>query len=369
MPGARGPAGLAGRRGRGRFVRKGGTRVEHISAFLERHPDLKFVFTGGKGGVGKTICAAVLAYHFAEQGKRTLLASLNPVHSLTSVFGQDLSGGQVRPVQGVPNLHAVEVDASDVVARYRENIAQRVREFLKYADIPVDAKPFIDIAVTNPAFEESAMFDKMVDIMLREGQEYDILVFDTAAVANAVRLIGLSKIYGLWLQRMIESRKEALSLRVQLSFRKDKVMEEVKKDPMLADLIAMDERFKAVKKLLVDPRLTAFFFVTLPLALPISVVTRFIKMVRAYDIPVGGVLVNGVIRGEEVERASEDEYLRNKYEEQAGYLEQIQRELGDLVRAYLPLYKSEVHGLEALKQAVDDLFDPDQHWALAQVTG
>ncbi|MFO7172546.1 MAG: TRC40/GET3/ArsA family transport-energizing ATPase [Bacillota bacterium] len=339
-----------------------------MGQFLAGRPNLRYIFTGGKGGVGKTVCAAVLALRFAEEGKRTLLASLNPVHSLTSVFGQDLSGGQIRPVAGVPNLYAVEVDASDVVARYRENIAQRVREFLRYADIPVDAKPFIDIAVTNPAFEESAMFDKMVDIMLKEGQEFDRVVFDTAAVANAVRLIGLSKIYGLWLQRMIESRKEALSLRQQLAFRKEKVMEEIKKDAMLADLISMDQRFKAVKKLLVDPEQTAFFFVTLPLTLPISVVRRFISMVEAYDIPVGGVLVNGVIRREEAERAAEDEYLQNKFQEQAGYLRMIQEDLGALVRAYLPLYKTEVVGLEMVRQAAADLFDPHQDWALALVS-
>nr|PZN41389.1 MAG: arsenic transporter [Bacillota bacterium] len=342
--------------------------MQHIGQFLAGRPNLRYIFTGGKGGVGKTVCAAVLALRFAEEGKRTLLASLNPVHSLTSVFGQDLSGGQIRPVAGVPNLYAVEVDASDVVARYRENIAQRVREFLRYADIPVDAKPFIDIAVTNPAFEESAMFDKMVDIMLKEGQEFDRVVFDTAAVANAVRLIGLSKIYGLWLQRMIESRKEALSLRQQLAFRKEKVMEEIKKDAMLADLISMDQRFKAVKKLLVDPEQTAFFFVTLPLTLPISVVRRFISMVEAYDIPVGGVLVNGVIRREEAERAAEDEYLQNKFQEQAGYLRMIQEDLGALVRAYLPLYKTEVVGLEMVRQAAADLFDPHQDWALALVS-
>src|SRR5690606_12729567 len=168
--------------------------VQHIRTFLEQYPNVKYIFTGGKGGVGKTVCAAVLAYEFARRGQKTLIASLNPVHSLSSVFDQNLSGGQVQPVAGVDNLYAVEVDASDVVARYRENIAVRVREFLRYADIPVDAKPFIDIAVTNPAFEESAMFDKMVDIMLTEGPNYDKLIFDTAAVANAVRLIGLSKI-------------------------------------------------------------------------------------------------------------------------------------------------------------------------------
>jgi arsenite/tail-anchored protein-transporting ATPase len=331
---------------------------ETLQQFLSARPNLRFFFTGGKGGVGKTISAAVLAYHFAQQGHKTLIASLNPVHSLTSVFGQPLSGGEIKPVQGVPNLYASEVDASDVVARYRENISVRVREFLKFADIPVDAKPFVDIAVTNPAFEESAMFDKMIDIMLSEAHGFDKIVFDTAAVANAIRLIGLSKIYGLWLGRMIESRKEALSLRVQLSFRREKVMAEVEKDPMMKDLLDMNRRFQAVKKLLVDPGVTAFFFVTLPLTLPISVVKRFIKQVTAYDIPVGGVIVNSVIETGEAEQALGDEYLQNKFREQAGYVHTIVNDLGPLVRSWIPLYKDEVVGLERLRQVAKDMLTP-----------
>jgi arsenite-transporting ATPase len=331
---------------------------ETLREFLRAKPNLRYVFTGGKGGVGKTVSAAVLAYQFAKEGKKTLVASLNPVHSLTSVFSQNLSGGQFRPVEGAPNLYAVEVDASGVVARYRDNISLRVREFLKYADIPVDSGPFVDIAVTNPAFEESAMFDKMIDIMLNEAKDFDILVFDTAAVANAIRLIGLSKIYGLWLGRMIESRKEALSLRVQLSFRKEKMEDEVRKDPMLADLMDMMDRFNRVKGLLIDPEKTAFFFVTLPLALPISVVRRFIEQVKAYDIPVGGVIVNEAIRADEAQKAQGDEYLQNKFREQLNYLETIQRDLGPLVRSYVPLYKDEVHGIESLRQVAEDMFSP-----------
>ena len=202
------------------------------------------------------------------------------------------------------------------------------------------------------------MFDNMIDIMLNEAGDFDQVVFDTAAVANAMRLIGLSKIYGLWLNRMIESRKEALSLKVQLSFRKEKMMEEVKKDPMLSDLIGMNDRFTEVKKLLVDPEVTAFFFVTLPLTLPISVVKRFISQVKAYDIPVGGVIVNSVIRRVELEQATGDEYLQNKFGEQQGYLSTIQNDLGDLVRAWVPLYKNEVHGLESLKQVASDMYNP-----------
>jgi len=330
--------------------------MQTLTQLLNEKPGLRFIFTGGKGGVGKTIAAAGIAIQFAGQGKRTLLASLNPVHSLSSVFGQPLSGGAVLPVKGVSNLFAVEVETHEVVARYRESIGRRVREFLKWADIPIDARPFVDIAATNPAFEESAMFDKMMDIMLGERGNYDIIVFDTAAVANAVRLIGLSKIYGLWLGRMIESRKQALSLRVQLSFRRERVMEEVRKDPLMADLISMNERFLQVKELLIDPQQTAFFFVTLPLALPISVVKRFIGMVGEYHIPVGGVLVNQVLPPEIVSNYPDETYLQNKYQEQLGYMQTIKSDLGELVRGFIPLYDGEVVDLKMMQKATVDLF-------------
>jgi arsenite-transporting ATPase len=331
--------------------------MQTLMQLLNEKPGLRFIFTGGKGGVGKTVAAAGIAIQFAGQGKRTLLASLNPVHSLSSVFGQPLSGGAVLPVKGVSNLFAVEVETREIVARYRESIGRRVREFLKWADIPIDARPFVDIAATNPAFEESAMFDKMMDIMLGERGNFDSIIFDTAAVANAVRLIGLSKIYGLWLGRMIESRKQALSLRVQLSFRKERMVEEVKKDPLMADLISMNERFLQVKELLIDPQQTAFFFLTLPLALPISVVKRFIGMVGEYHIPVGGVLVNQVLPPEIVGNHPDETYLQNKYQEQLGYMRTIKSDLGELVRGFIPLYDDEVVGLKMIQMATSDLFN------------
>lgn len=332
-----------------------------LSEFLKAKPKLRYMFTGGKGGVGKTISAAGLAYHFASNGEKTLLASLNPVHSLSSLFMQDLKGGSIKKIEGIENLYAVEVEIGDIVARYKENIAKRLKDFLKWADIPLDPKPFVDIATTNPAFQESAMFDKMMDIVLEEGEEFDRIVFDTAAVANAVRLIGLSKIYGLWLARMIKSRKEALSLRVQLSFRKEKVMEEIKKDPLMADLISMNERFTKVRDILLNSEETAFFFVTLPLSLPIAVVKRFIRMVSAYDIPVGGVIVNQVIPKSIGEAEKTTTYIRNKYKEQLHYMEIIEGEFKDLIVSYIPMYPREVVGVDMVGRVADDLlsYTPD----------
>ena len=132
-------------------------------------------------------------------------------------------------------------------------------------------------------------------------------------------------------------------------------MEEVKQDPLMVDLISMNEKFIRAKGLLTDPATTAFFFVTLPLALPIAVVKRFIKMVRAYDIPVGGVIVNQVLRREIVEASEGDEYLSNKFQEQLSYMTTIKEDLGDLVRAFVQLYPDEVACVEMVARVSDDL--------------
>lgn len=330
---------------------------QHVTfaRFIEDHPNLKFIFTGGKGGVGKTISAAGIAYYFALKGEKVLLASLNPVHSLTSLFDQDFTGGEIRAVDGIDNLYAVEVDITKRKEKYRKQISEKLRRFMKWADISVKADEFVEIASTNPAFEESSMFDETMDIMLKRSQDFDRIVFDTAAVANAVRLLGLSKIYGLWLRRMIKSRKEALSLRVKLSFRKEKVKDEVKKDPLIADLLDMNERIKEAKKVFIDPEKTAFFFVTLPLALPIAVVKRFIKMVQGFDIPTGGVIVNQVISEEILRGGKVTEYLTNKYKEQQNYMETIQRDLWPMVRGIIPLYETEVLGVNMVARVAEDL--------------
>lgn len=316
---------------------------------------MKYLFTGGKGGVGKTAIAAAMAHDLAvNHSKRTLLASLNPVHSLSSIFDQKLAGGTVREVQGVPNLHALEVEIDDAVDEYKKTTSKRLHEFFKWAEIPIEPGPFIDIATTNPAFHEAAVFDKVMDIVTSLGTEYDAVVFDTAAVANAVRLIGLSKIYGLWLARMLHSRKEALETRLKLSFRKEKVIEEIKSDPLIADLLRLNEKFNKTRAVLTNPQETAFYFVTIPQSLPIAVVTRFIKMVEGFDIPIGGVVVNMVLP-EDAAREDESGYLMSRLKEQQRYLKVIEDDLGPYVKGYVPLYPHDVVGLERLQRVVTDL--------------
>ena len=318
-----------------------------MEGFLERHPGVKYVFFGGKGGVGKTTMAGVTAAWLAAQGRRTLLASTNPVHSLSGLLDQDVFG-KLTPVNGVENLWALEIDTKEAIERSKKEIKEKVQWFLKFAEISSkEAGEFVEAATMNPAFEESAMFENMVELMFKD--EYDVYVFDTAPTANARRLLGMSKVYGLWVNKMMKSREEAQSLRELLSFSKKK-----EEDPLMQYLVDFQERIGHAKELLTDPEKTAFFFVTLPEALPIAVIKRFISWFTEFGIPVGGVVVNQVI---EAGDGQLPEFVRNRVEMQKGYLGEIRETFGDQVRAVLPLYDDELQGVDDLRMASRDLFD------------
>jgi len=318
-----------------------------MKAFFANNPKERFIFFGGKGGVGKTALAGATAIWLAKQGKRVMLASTNPVHSLSGLLGQNVFG-QPTAVNGVPNLWAYEIDTKDTIERSKEEIREKVQWFLKFADISTKAEEFVESATMNPAFEESAMFENMVDLMLKN--EYDIYVFDTAPTANARRLLGMSKVYGLWVGKMLKSREEARSLRELLSFTKKK-----EKDPLLDYLVTFRDRMEQVRLLLTDKALTAFFFVTLPEALPIAVITRFIGWFRDFGIPVGGVVVNMLIDRQQVNDKSPD-FVRNRVAMQAGYMEEVWEKFPGMVRALLPLYETDVRGLATLDRMAEMLF-------------
>ncbi len=268
-----------------------------MAGFVAGHPDLRYLFFGGKGGVGKTVLAGISAVHLARSGRHTLLASTNPVHSLSGLLDQDVFGRQVQ-VRGVDGLSALEIDTKDAIERSKREIREKIQWFLKFAEIKTKADEFVEAATMNPAFEESAMFENMVDLMFANA--YDAYVFDTAPTANARRLLGMSKVYGLWVQKMLKSREEAQSLREALFIR------------------------------------------------------RFIDWFTDFGIPVGGVVVNGVIASED--GASRSEFVRNRIAMQAGYLDEIGERFPGQVRAVLPLFDSDIRGVAMLDRAGQALF-------------
>jgi len=318
-----------------------------MKGYVKEHDKLRYIFFGGKGGVGKTVMAGATAIWLAKQGKRVMLASTNPVHSLSGLLSQNVFGKPTE-VNGVPNLWAYEIDTKDTIERSKQEIRDKIQWFLKFADISTKAEDFVESATMNPAFEESAMFENMVDLMLRD--EYDVYIFDTAPTANARRLLGMSKVYSLWVNKMVKSREEARSLRELLSFTKKK-----EADPLMEYLVSFRDRMSKAQKLLTDADLTAFFFVTLAEALPIAVITRFIGWFHDFGIPVGGVIVNMLIDRSEVTPES-PEFVHNRVDMQARYMDDVWEKFEGMVRSTIPLYENEVRGTASLTRMGDALF-------------
>lgn len=318
-----------------------------MKQFITENSEMKYIFFGGKGGVGKTVMAGAAAVWFAQQGKKTLLASTNPVHSLTGMLDQNVFG-KASLVDGVPNLYAYEIDTKDTIEKSKREIREKIEWFLKFADIKTKADEFVESATMNPAFEESAMFENMIDLMFED--QYEMYVFDTAPTANARRLLGMSSVYSMWVNKMVQSREEAKSLKELLSYSKKKG----EKDPLMDYLLSFRERMGHAKDLLTDAAKTAFFFVTLPEALPIAVIKRFINWFHEFGIPVGGVIVNMIIDREVLQKAP-PEFIVNRVAMQDEYMGEIWKSFSD-VRSTLPLLETEVRGVPMLQRLVDLLF-------------
>ena len=146
------------------------------------------------------------------------------------------------------------------------------------------------------------------------------------------------------------AREEARSLREMLSFTKKK-----EEDPLLDYLLSFRDRMGHARVLLTDPARTAFFFITLPEALPIAVITRFIGWFQEFGIPVGGVVVNMLIDRASV-GANAAEFVRNRVAMQDEHMATIREKFDGQVRAILPLFEDEVRGLEMLDRLSTALF-------------
>ncbi len=320
-----------------------------MANFFVDHPEMRYIYFGGKGGVGKTVVAAAVAHWMAKQGKKTLLASTNPVHSLSNLFQMDVFGRPVL-IPGTDNLHVQEIDTRETIEKSKKEIREKIGWFLKFADIPTKAEDFIESATMNPAFEESAMFENMINIIFDDAFEF--YVFDTAPTANARRLLGMSKVYTLWVDKMMKSREEAKTMRLSLSFRKKKVEEE--EDPLLDYLVTFRDRIDHMRTLLIDEQKSAFFFVTLLESLPIAVIRRFIGWFEDFGIPIGGVIVNQAIDKSEVGDDAA-EFVVNRIRMQDRYREEV-KDSFENVRAEIPLFEREVRGVEMVAKLSEALF-------------
>jgi arsenite-transporting ATPase len=320
-----------------------------LHALLEREPERRYIMFGGKGGLGKTTLSATLAFHLARQGKRVLVFSVDPQASLSDIFQRDLFGK--GPVEIAENLWAQEVDADRRVRAYQDEIRQKILDMYGFERVPEEIDQYIAAASAEPAMEESAIFDAVVDIIVQGG--YDYYIYDLVPLGHALYYLSMAKVYDEWINRITRLREEMREYdRVAATLRRQGPLEE---DRILAELEYIKGRINTSSKILTDKRRTAFFFVLVPEEMIILDTIKAAELFSRFDVPISGYVVNRVLP-ESLKRENIPPYLKNRIAMQESHLAEIQKRFGAQVLAYVPEMERDVAGLAMIERLADRLF-------------
>ncbi len=316
---------------------------------FDEHPERRYIMFGGKGGLGKTTFSAATAYWLAKQGHRVLVFSVDPQASLSDIFQRDIFGKGA--VEIVPNLYAQEIDADSRIKAYQEEIRQKIRDMYGMDEVPPEIDDYIQAAAAEPAMEESAIFDCVVDIVV--GGEYDYYIYDLVPLGHALYYLSMASVYDEWIGKITALREEMEEYaKVASVMKREKQTEE---DLILRELQDIKYRINTSSGILTDKQKTAFFFVIVPEEMAILDTQKAAGLFAKFQVPLSGYIVNRVIPPELAQQEI-PAYLRNRLEMQKGHLGQIDQIFGGEVLARVPEFERDITGLPMIERVAEAMF-------------
>lgn len=325
--------------------------------------DRRLLWVGGKGGVGKTSVAAALSVLAARRGRRVLVISTDPAHSLGDVFDRPL-GDEPRRV--LPNLDAMEIDPDAEVDAHLKRVTDQMRRFAA-PEMMSELERQMRTARQSPGTQEAALLERLARLVTTEDEAHDSIIFDTAPTGHTLRLLTLPETMAAWTDGLLSHNRKSEELGKVLKHLTPKGGRDVSTpfdDPQedaLSDLegrtrdiaqTLLDRRrlFHRARRLIADPDVSAFLFVMTPERLPILETARAVKALEDAEIAVAGTVVNRVIPED-----AEGEFLQRRRHQEATYLQRIDQELKHLERPRLPWLSTDIQGLDVLDTLADEL--------------
>lgn len=304
---------------------------------------------GGKGGLGKTTFSAATAYHLAKQGYRVLVFSVDPQASLTDIFERDIFGKGA--VEIIPNLYAQEIDADRRIREYQDEIRQKIFDMYGLPKIPEEIESYIQAAAAEPAMEESAIFDEVVDIVVKGG--YDYYIYDLVPLGHALYYLSMASVYDSWIGKITGLREEMREYdQVAAIMKREKELEE---DQILKELLFIKDRINKSSSILTDKEKTAFFFVLVAEEMIIKDTQNAAQLFAKYDVPLSGYIVNRIIPPE-LKEQDIPAYLLNRIVMQEKYMEVIKGAFGQEILAYVPEMERDITGLDMIEKVAQAMF-------------
>jgi arsenite-transporting ATPase len=316
-----------------------------VRGLLER----RILFVGGKGGVGKTTTAASFAVAAAGEGRKCLVVSTDPAHSLSDIFEKKIGDREKNLGE---NLWALEIDPDAEAERYLATVKSNMRG-LVHPEMYSLIDRQIDLARQAPGSQEAALVDRMASLMADAQERFDLLVFDTAPAGHTMRLLSLPEVMAAWTEGMLARRDKSKHLGKLLSKLRGKAesvddgtAEESGRNAKINEILTeRRKKLLAARELLLDRETTAFLIVLTPEKLPILESRKVRDLLGQHHIHVAAIFVNRVLPAE-----AEGAFLETRRKQEGKYLQEIDRLFSSLPRIRLPLQEQDIHGLAALRR-------------------
>lgn len=298
--------------------------------------DRPVLFFAGKGGVGKTTCAALAALAAARAGERTLLVSTDPAHNLGDLFGPG-APGVTRGVAA--RLDVLEIDPARETRRYLDEVKANMRRLVS-SNLLEEAERQVDLAGRAPGAEESALLERMVAVLLDERTRYQRVIFDTAPTGHTLRLLTMPSLMGAWVDGLLRRRAAHHEARAGWVGGA-----EVPEDPVFELLHRRRLRLEQARALLADPAVTGIVFVLVPEALPIAETRRGIDELADDGLASAALVVNRVMP-----EATRDPFYAERKARERIHLARIAEMFAAWPRLELPLLSGDVDSIAALER-------------------
>jgi arsenite-transporting ATPase len=301
------------------------------------------VFVGGKGGVGKTTVATALSHALAAAGHRTLLVSTDPAHSTGDLLGARLGD---EPVRIAERLEAVEIDAARVAVAYVEEVRRDLHRVVAREVRPAIDR-HLDLAREGAGTLDSALLDRLTDLIALQPTTYDRIVIDTAPTGHMLRLVAMPDVLERWIQGLVRQREGVQGMDRMLANMVGESPER-EDDPVLDRLRRQRERLTALRHRLAHDAL--LHAVMIPERLPIEETARALPALRAAGVHVGCVVVNRVLPD-----SADGEFLAARRRQQDAYLAEIRERLTGERLVIVPQQPEDVSTAAALEELLAHL--------------
>ena len=301
----------------------------------------RYLFFGGKGGVGKTTAATATALFLLEKAKpkeTLLLFSTDPAHSLSDSVGKRIGDKPVEIAKhSGARLIAYEMDANAALERFRAKHGRLLAEIAERGTFLDEADINDLLNLSLPGLDEVMSLFELSE--LYRSRNYDRIIIDTAPSGHTTRLLRLPEVFRRMVRALDHMSDKHRYIMAHFARRRT-APDEV--DKFLDDL---NDRIERVRDMLQNKQHTSFTLVAIPEALSVAETQRYLETLRTENIPVTDLIVNRV----ETEHAG-CLYCRSRVVMQRPWLAELSKRFRGMEVHYVPLFSEEVRGIPALQE-------------------